>query len=483
MNSELENNKQSVLKKWLNKLQEDSWNLELLISGFTIFGLFKIWYGLEIYAYEIMAKFESSDFFLITPITILMIGVLIFIICLLIHIFFRGLWIGTVGLRYVSGDINLNNIKFSKQFKIYLTNKIGSYDDFILRLEKISSSIFSLTYLLFFIMFSIMLFLLEISILNEIKKSFSNTYIILEITYCFFVAFGIIVALDFITFGFLKRIRNRWFIFLYKPIYIFISAITLSFLWRPLLYNFIDNKYLKWTVLSSVPFLIGIYFFVRLSYNNYKFYPQSFFQENDLFESIYNKEHLRHSFSPEFYSDLRQIEKEKGEYSIIKIMSLPKYKINTSIMEVFVRYDKETEKSIMKLDSNLFEINPIGFYNNNYKKSSESEKEEEDSLHYANIKNEQIKYRKHLEKIQLALKEIYSFEINGIPISKDSMSLSFFVHPNFHEKGILCIFPLENNVPGINHLTLNRNFVSDTSNNFQKLDLTIPFIYNGSVFN
>jgi len=35
-----ENKNKNSLKKILDRLQEDSWQLELLVSGFTIFGLF-----------------------------------------------------------------------------------------------------------------------------------------------------------------------------------------------------------------------------------------------------------------------------------------------------------------------------------------------------------------------------------------------------------------------------------------------------------
>jgi len=34
------NNNANLLRKQLDRLQEDSWQLELLVSGFTIFGLF-----------------------------------------------------------------------------------------------------------------------------------------------------------------------------------------------------------------------------------------------------------------------------------------------------------------------------------------------------------------------------------------------------------------------------------------------------------
>ena len=45
MNSNHDN---PAFKKLLQKLQEESWQLELLISGFAIFGLFSAWEPLEL---------------------------------------------------------------------------------------------------------------------------------------------------------------------------------------------------------------------------------------------------------------------------------------------------------------------------------------------------------------------------------------------------------------------------------------------------
>lgn len=504
MDIESKHEKESILKKWLNRLQEDSWNLELLISGFAIFGLFRLWANLKIYTYKLEAQFgdlgNNVDWFLIIPLVILIIGVIIFIICLISHIFFRGLWIGAIGLRSVSGDLDYDRLKFNKRFKAYLIKKVGDYDDFILRLEKISSSIFALTYILFFVMLSIMLFLIEIRVLTRILSFLEFSVLLSEIIVYSFMALGILVGLDFVTLGIFKRIKSNWFSVIYKHIYSFFVAITFSFVWRPLLYNFIDHKYLRWGILGSIPFLAGVYFFALFSYNRYEFYPQSNFTENGLFESVYYKEHARYSFLPEFYDDLRQIEKEKEEFSVIRVMSIPKHKVDSPILEVFVRYDRATEKSLLKLDSTILAINSTGLKNTDTENSSDYEKAKQkreniwvnklrgmvknhpkkaDSLRYLYINNEQKQYRKHLGNIQSALKKIYSFKVNDIPIEKNSVSFSFYIHPNFHEKGLLCVFSVSDIKPGINYLTLNKSLVSSVSNDFQQLDFTIPFIYTG----
>lgn len=58
-----QNNKANSFKKLLDRLQEDSWQLELLISGFAIFGLF---YILEPISHAIqLAQADKNTFFIV----------------------------------------------------------------------------------------------------------------------------------------------------------------------------------------------------------------------------------------------------------------------------------------------------------------------------------------------------------------------------------------------------------------------------------
>lgn len=499
----------SLLTKWLNKLQEESWNLELLISGFSIFGLFQILEAVKRKSYHFRANYEETEIFYSSIqqlLTILYIGILIFIICLLCHVFLRGLWIGAIGLRYVSGEIDYDNLKYNERFKSYLIKKVGSFDDFILRLEKIASSIFAFTYLLFFSLLSFFMFIIITGLLGRYLfeifgtelSNLSYKMILLTI-----LIFGGIVALDFLTLGLLKRIKYRWFTAIYFPIYIFITYLTLSFIWRPLLYNFVDHKYTKWIAACTVPLLVGLVVFMESYYNKLSFYPIDNY-EIALFESIYYKEHSRFSFSPEFYDDLREKEKEKNKYSVIKLFSIPKYKISESILDVFVKYDSKTENLIMALDTSIEKINKIGIslgqtksgpYADQYQKRLKNFKDKFNSTTVKNqfildsvrsefIRNEQERYRSNYEKINRALKKIYLFEINGIKVPHDSVSINYFIHPNFEEKGFICSIPTSFRVQnGTNYLTLKKRFNYESSKKYYYLDFTIPFLFSKSLNN
>ena len=108
MSEESLNNKSNFFKEWLEKLQQESWQLELLISGFALYGIFEarsLTYDYEIFLAQ---NLEGGSKLVFTLFGLLLnIGWRIFFINLLLHVVLRGLWIGAIGLRYVSGEINL----------------------------------------------------------------------------------------------------------------------------------------------------------------------------------------------------------------------------------------------------------------------------------------------------------------------------------------------------------------------------------------
>ena len=114
----MKDQQKNMLQAWLDKLQQESWQLELLISGFAIFGLFELRNFLT-GSMELVYANYHSDFTIQVTYTMLVVSFLvtqIFIANLLIHILVRGLWIGAIGLRYVSGDIDYDKLKYNERF-------------------------------------------------------------------------------------------------------------------------------------------------------------------------------------------------------------------------------------------------------------------------------------------------------------------------------------------------------------------------------
>ncbi|WP_033961363.1 hypothetical protein [Psychroserpens jangbogonensis] len=261
-----------AFKKLLQRLQEESWQLELIISGFAIFGLFTALEPLSDAASIAQSKQQLVKA-IVLFIAVISCGILLF--NLLLHVILRGLWIGTLGLRYVSGDIDYDSLKYSEKFTKYLKKRVGSFDKYVATLENYCSIIFAISFLLIFYVLALTFTFLSIALIatqiieNEhLPETFRS---ILGASLIIFIIFGMILTfIDFITQGWLKK--KKWISKFYFPIYWVFSFITLSFLYRPLVYNFLDNKFGR--RLSFV--LLPVYFTI-LVLSSFQYKPSNYF--------------------------------------------------------------------------------------------------------------------------------------------------------------------------------------------------------------
>ncbi len=280
-----------AFKKLLQKLQEESWQLELLISGFAILGLFTAFPHIRIAA---SAAQNDEKIYLWIVLMVALVSCAILIFNLLLHVILRGLWIGALGLRYVSGDIDYEKLKYSKKFTNYLQKKVGSFDRYIARLENYCSIIFAISFLL---IFYVLAFTLTIILIVVVVKVFLDNDSINEslgkwigIPLIVFIVFGMLITfIDFITLGWLKK--KKWISTIYFPVYWVYSKITLAFLYRPLVYNFLDNKFGRRISFALVPIyiliLIGTSFTYKTSnYFNTNLSSSNYVVENDNYEDI-----------------------------------------------------------------------------------------------------------------------------------------------------------------------------------------------------
>lgn len=256
-----------AFKKLLKRLQEESWQLELLISGFAIFGLITAFPNIKESAAE--AQYNQEIFkYIIFLVAFIACAILIF--NLLLHVLLRGLWIGTLGLRYVSGDIDYEALNYSPKFTNYLKKKVGSFDKYIAKLENYCSIIFAISFLLIFYVLSLTFTIAAIALIaiNIIDNDSLPNWISygVGISLIIFIIIGMFICfMDFITQGFLKK--KKWLSKIYFPIYFVFSFITLSFLYRPLVYNFLDNKFGKRLSFILVPIYFLIFLSTSLQYN------------------------------------------------------------------------------------------------------------------------------------------------------------------------------------------------------------------------
>ena len=130
---------------------------------------------------------------------------------------------------------------------------------------------FAVSFLLIFYVVSIFLLILSIVIVARLiidnDSLPKNLRQIIGIPILVFLSIGaILVFIDFFTQGYLKK--KKWLSKIYFPFYWVFSYITLTFLYRPLVYNFLDNKFTRRISFFLVPSYIAILFLI--SFKNSK---------------------------------------------------------------------------------------------------------------------------------------------------------------------------------------------------------------------
>ena len=321
-------------KKWLDILQQESWQLELIISGFAIYGLFMIIDPIELAGLEARNEQNVYRVFLMQG---LKISWYIITVNLIAHVVLRGLWIGAIGLRYVSGDINYDKLKYSPKFTKHLIKRVGSFDNYVATLEKYCSVIFSVTFLLVFYLLGLLAIGLIFTFLGLlVSKEETPDWVRywIAIPAIVFTALGTILTfIDFVTQGWLKK--KKWTTSFYYPIYWLFKYITLSFLYRPMVYNFLDNKFGKRLTLFLVPLylLITVLAVTQFSTSNYL--------EKEMNSSSYAASHKN-------YNDLISLNN-----SFVDRASIPSKVIQTSFLNVFVIYGRSIEDDVFYFNTDL----------------------------------------------------------------------------------------------------------------------------------
>ncbi len=323
-----------AFKKLLQKLQEESWQLELLISGFAIFGLFTALPTIEFRVFD--AQFTQQIYAFVIY-SILWASCKILIFNLLLHVLLRGLWIGALGLRYVSGDIDYDSLKYSPKFTRYLKKRVGSFDKYIATLENYCSVIFAISFLLIFYVVAITFTLVTIALIatylidsDDLPNWLSKG---VGITLMLFIIFGMLfTVIDFITLGFLKK--KKWLSKIYFPIYWVFSFITLSFLYRPLVYNFLDNKFGKRLSFVLVPFYILITLMTSLKHKTSNYFSID-------------------STSTEIIANNNNYEDLLTETSFIDDVAIQSKVITDAYVKVFVQFNENIENRMYNYNQGL----------------------------------------------------------------------------------------------------------------------------------
>ncbi len=434
------------LTEWLEHLQRESWQLELIISGFAIILLIQgLEAGDQLYEY-IMLHISPGN-----PLEgILFLGVItlggasvILLTNLTIHLVLRGLWIGTLGLRSISQTIDYEQLRYSNRFKSYLKHKVGSYDEYIMRLERISSVVFVFSFLIVFVLVGAILCVTTFALIPQ----FFN---VLGIVRWIRLGFLMIMAatllmyfVDFVTFGGLKRIRNRYFTALYLPIYKFWSFVTLAFLYRPILYNMLDNSYGKRVAWLTLPYIFLLLFVMTIQLDGYPL-----LQGLDGINTYQDGGYL----NADFYDDQR-------EDKFIKIFSIPSRSVSASHLEVFLGYDTDDNLYLAKVCSGYIDSSHSVFTNGIIRGISEVSSTDTSSVNSQDRAD--------------CIREMYKVQLDDSLIHK--LNQKVYIHPQNKERGVLCFIDIATLPRGMHELTVTKKTLPARADSVQLVTHSIPF--------
>ena len=277
---------------WLDRVRTNSWESEILIVGFVLIMLLQ-----TIDYFEVLQnnQFRLNSFWggvssvinsILIPIIIyvLFISNYVLVISLSIYLIMRGFWVAVIGLSSVfPKGINVKKLNYSDYYK----SKLEKYDidNYSIIIDKICSSIFSISFIIIMFIISLTFFFTTIILLLlivdkidiMINSHLINSWIpnrILGSLIIIYLFLGFIHFMDFILLGPLKRIKWNWFTRYYSIIVKFYSIITLTRFYEILFYTFISRLKKRYIFL----FIISLVALINL-WGNWSFYNDYLFAE------------------------------------------------------------------------------------------------------------------------------------------------------------------------------------------------------------
>ena len=232
--------------KWLKRLQENSWEAEILISGGAIFSLLQMGdyvstFSTSLKEILLLTGHNETLIFLLLAINGVTIG-------FFSHLVLRGFWIGLVCLHYGSPlGINFNKLKVQG----YYLEEAKSFNllNQIIKLDGISGE-------MFFLSLSFLLVVAGFILISGVSVFFISAFGISELI---FFALFIIFFLDLLSGGLLRRSEMVGKI--YRPLYLYFNYLSLAFIYRPWFQVFFTNSN-RWKVfVGGLAFLAITIFF------------------------------------------------------------------------------------------------------------------------------------------------------------------------------------------------------------------------------
>jgi hypothetical protein len=169
------------------------------------------------------------------------------------------------------------------------------------------------------------------------NESFNETWRqAIGIPLLLFILLGMLLTfIDFITLGWLKK--NKLISKFYFPIYWLFSFLTLSFLYRPLLYNFLDNKFGRRISLLLFPVFLTLMYVTSIADQK-----SNYFNEGLEFNSSF------------YFANPKNYEDQLTEADdLAETVSIQSKVITDPYIEVFINFENAIEDAIFEFEPSL----------------------------------------------------------------------------------------------------------------------------------
>ena len=251
---------QSDHPNWLQRVQEQSWEPELIISGLVLFALFQIPEMvdagidyLNVHSIRFFSQFSGDE----TIGALINTAVFWLIIGFITLIILRSIWLAYVGLSYVyDKGIKRDGLGYHPLFLKHV-NTEQTYVPRIKKLERICSSLFAVTFMfVLFIIGVLSFFLIFTALIYYLVTAFPKTpfsWIDPFIT----ITTGVYMV-DFMTLGLIRRIP--YLSVIYYPFYWILHKLTFAPLYESIYFGFVSNH--KWWKIAPliITFIVGSVF-------------------------------------------------------------------------------------------------------------------------------------------------------------------------------------------------------------------------------
>lgn len=409
---------------WLQRLKNESWEAELLVSAVAIFGTFQLFELIDWWTNKFIDVLRPTQYYIGYIIVFFgLLAISILSSMFVIHFVLRAYWIGLVGLNSVFPDYSIKDSPYSKIYTEKIVSILPKLEDSIKKVDDLCSVIFSAAFtLLFMYLYMALLASLYLMIFNLLSDYVPAIFLLIPVL---FVALMLCVQMILSIFSNLKSNKEKknlqiWSftvvrivsLIIYGPLYKSILQVSMIFG-----SNFKKKKGMIYLVLSFLLFglITSIY---QITTNNvlYLINQEPYFDQTRTYASFYKTENKDNTFllTPEIDAD----------------------QINTNVLKLFIPiFDHERNLRKEKCAS-IFEEN----------KGSKS---------------------------QQFLECYHSYHVLSLNNKKISVEYLKYDHPRTRQFGVVTYIDLSELKRGMNNIKIEKEYSLENS-----IIWTIPFYFN-----